>query len=752
MNTGKQINAMVVVLFLTLVAIGAYTIFDPFRSDDAVDEQTEIAADRGANTFALNCRLCHGDRGQGGINGGRLPSAAVLDRPGLRGIEDGIFVPALFGQTFDLITNTISCGRVGTPMPAWAEAQGGTLSEEQIRQLTVLITEGSWELAIEHADEIDAQATGHATVAMPGGSFGPGETQLLVSNAASFSRGQFIRIAINEEEEERLRVLPDQLLVERGVGGTEAVEHVSGTEVLRSDDEDASVRLSEPVDADTTALAISDPTQFEIGDTLMLGEEEVEVAGFATGIPTTGQFLVEDIGRTPDSFMVSGSENISVGLVIRFEGELMEVLTVTDDGDTGVALDAATAAGDSLLSFDDPVFLRGGYVVRAGDELIRIVGPLDRGLLLAETVGVAETTIAVNGTAGLPADRPIRMGNELLHVTEILEQATVTFDRGVDGTSAASHDAGVSIEALLEPVPGADDDAEPQFEATGQTVSVAVGASDETLEVSSISGLAINQTYRIGDELLRVVESTPARLRVERGVEDTDREPHARRTEIFDGNLLEVERGVSGTQTAAHADGAELFMTVLEVERQVEDSQLEAHNATAEIFLGNQLIVERGAFDTEPAEHENGSLILAFPEGPADPGRNEGACGQIAPEASGPTQAPVDGPTVDVSLFEFGIEPDTDSVVAGPINFALSNEGGTLHNFRVIATDLAADELPLDGNTVDVDQLDVVASSGTIIAGSSDNLGADLVPGSYVLICNIPIHYESGMSVAFEVR
>ncbi|MBI4571517.1 MAG: hypothetical protein HY723_06165, partial [Chloroflexi bacterium] len=114
MNTGKQINAMVVVLFVMLVAVGAYTIWDPFRSESAEDDQIEQAAERGGTTFALNCRLCHGDRGQGGVAGGRLPAALALDRPDLQGIEDGVFTQAAYDAAFDLVTDTITCGRVGT--------------------------------------------------------------------------------------------------------------------------------------------------------------------------------------------------------------------------------------------------------------------------------------------------------------------------------------------------------------------------------------------------------------------------------------------------------------------------------------------------------------------------------------------------------------------------------------------------------------------------------------------------------------
>ena len=72
-------------------------------------------------------------------------------------------------------------------------------------------------------------------------------------------------------------------------------------------------------------------------------------------------------------------------------------------------------------------------------------------------------------------------------------------------------------------------------------------------------------------------------------------------------------------------------------------------------------------------------------------------------------------------------------------------------NFRVIATDLAADVLPLDGDQVDESQLDVVSSSDNVSVGNETSVNPDLPAGSYVLICNVPTHYGNDMYLAFEV-
>ena len=78
MDTGKQINAMVVVLLLTVISVGFYALFDPFRADKAEDDQLAMSAERAGTTFALNCRLCHGDRGAD--TSSSMPIALTLRR------------------------------------------------------------------------------------------------------------------------------------------------------------------------------------------------------------------------------------------------------------------------------------------------------------------------------------------------------------------------------------------------------------------------------------------------------------------------------------------------------------------------------------------------------------------------------------------------------------------------------------------------------------------------------------------------
>ena len=102
--------------------------------------------------------------------------------------------------------------------------------------------------------------------------------------------------------------------------------------------------------------------------------------------------------------------------------------------------------------------------------------------------------------------------------------------------------------------------------------------------------------------------------------------------------------------------------------------------------------------------------------------------------------------------FSIALDPSTAS--AGSVTFNIDNQGPATHEFVVFKTDLAPDALPTasDG-TVDeegkgVQHIDEVED---IAAGSTQTLTTDLKPGSYVVICNLPGHYQQGMHAPLTV-
>ncbi len=117
--------------------------------------------------------------------------------------------------------------------------------------------------------------------------------------------------------------------------------------------------------------------------------------------------------------------------------------------------------------------------------------------------------------------------------------------------------------------------------------------------------------------------------------------------------------------------------------------------------------------------------------------------------------------TINVTLEEWSISLDKTTVKAGNVNFLVTNKGpDDVHEFVVIKTDLAPNELPGDSQSVNENGADI-----TIIGEIEDiKVSTDvhvtsmnLEPGNYVLICNIwdeneqESHYHEGMRVAFTV-
>lgn len=160
MNTGKQVNAMIGLLFLTVLILGAYFVNEGSRQVEAEEHITERNAERGARLFVANCRTCHGLEGKGPEEGGFGP---VLNTNAFLILgEDNEFgaAPTPQGEADGIrkfLRDTITCGRTGTFMPSWAQRFGGSLSDTQIDHIVIMITEGRWDLVAEEGHHVDEE-------------------------------------------------------------------------------------------------------------------------------------------------------------------------------------------------------------------------------------------------------------------------------------------------------------------------------------------------------------------------------------------------------------------------------------------------------------------------------------------------------------------------------------------------------------------------------------------------------------------
>jgi plastocyanin len=313
MNTRKQVLIMTTLLLLMLIVIGIYAAWYPSRSEDSAEHFLEATSERGSILFARNCRICHGNLGEGGALGARLPAAPALDRPDLQGfldtkatlvggvdltsttfeVNDGTALAAgdvilvdkermeveeveenmvtvarglehtdaaqhfadavvykLDESAFDtlnpnstrnLITNTITCGRVGTAMPIWGLEHGGSLSDEQIRQLTTLIMQGRWDLVQEEIDNEEEDLIDSEFEAP----LGADVTEIEVSDVTRFTEGEALRVggerlrvvSVETLPTDRFGELPDDrrglITLERGVLGTVPLNHSQDSKLFR---------------------------------------------------------------------------------------------------------------------------------------------------------------------------------------------------------------------------------------------------------------------------------------------------------------------------------------------------------------------------------------------------------------------------------------------------------------------------------------------------------------------------------------
>lgn len=110
--------------------------------------------------------------------------------------------------------------------------------------------------------------------------------------------------------------------------------------------------------------------------------------------------------------------------------------------------------------------------------------------------------------------------------------------------------------------------------------------------------------------------------------------------------------------------------------------------------------------------------------------------------------------TVNATVDDFSIALDQSSASSGEITFAITNDGPSVHEFVVLKTDLAADQLPVIGNEVTEDD-PALANEGEaedIAAAGTASVALQLEPGNYVVICNIVGHYGQGMRATFTIE
>ena len=114
--------------------------------------------------------------------------------------------------------------------------------------------------------------------------------------------------------------------------------------------------------------------------------------------------------------------------------------------------------------------------------------------------------------------------------------------------------------------------------------------------------------------------------------------------------------------------------------------------------------------------------------------------------------------TVDVTLSQWEVVADPESVPEGDVTFDVDNNGKETHELIVVKTDFDVADLPTeDDGSLDegADGIDKIGETNDIESGDSDSRSFSLDPGAYILLCNRveddESHFAQGMHTPFTV-
>ena len=112
-------------------------------------------------------------------------------------------------------------------------------------------------------------------------------------------------------------------------------------------------------------------------------------------------------------------------------------------------------------------------------------------------------------------------------------------------------------------------------------------------------------------------------------------------------------------------------------------------------------------------------------------------------------------PGIDLSTATMGIKMSPEVPKAGVVTFKVTNDSkDTVHEMIVMFLADPTKPLPyLDSeNRVDEDRAGDKGEVSELEPGASGSLTINLKAGTYLLICNVPAHFQAGMWTTFTVK
>jgi cytochrome c1 len=144
----RKIIAITAMVAATALLMLGYGLREPDRQVAASEHQLDLSIARGIHNYTTLCFGCHGEKGQGAVVPDVEPMrlAPPLNRADFRPTDADERQ-----RQYQFIFRTIQRGRPGTPMPPWGTTDGGTLLDEHIDELTLMILNGDRVIRFEGA-------------------------------------------------------------------------------------------------------------------------------------------------------------------------------------------------------------------------------------------------------------------------------------------------------------------------------------------------------------------------------------------------------------------------------------------------------------------------------------------------------------------------------------------------------------------------------------------------------------------------
>ena len=135
----RELWISLLALLVIALMLPAYIVMEPTRLQAAEQQILLSNLDEAMTLYAQNCALCHGMAGEG------IGANPPLNAPGLASMD------------YAELAKVIARGRHNTAMPAWAQEDGGPLSDYQVGQLVALVQRGDWGAAQDRVVNLGLQ-------------------------------------------------------------------------------------------------------------------------------------------------------------------------------------------------------------------------------------------------------------------------------------------------------------------------------------------------------------------------------------------------------------------------------------------------------------------------------------------------------------------------------------------------------------------------------------------------------------------